>query len=70
MNGRKIGLYFIIALTAIQILIEANPLADYSLEVDKTEARIMFEREITVIGCLLVLTASSSFKYARIIYFD
>ena len=63
-------MYVIMALILCQVAIEANPLADYAFEVDKIEARNMAESEFTILGCLLVLTASSSFKYARIFYFD
>jgi len=53
----------------MRLVLEANPFADYTFELDKTEAYAQIQTELTLAGCLLILTASSSFKYARIIIF-
>ena len=68
--GHRKGLYVIIGLTVLGLALEANPAVDYSFEVDKTEAVRQAKHELAIVGCLLVLAASSSFKYARIVKFS
>ena len=38
LRGRKIGPFLMMLVTLIGITVEANPLADYNFEMDKTEA--------------------------------
>ena len=56
--------------TLLGLTVEANPLADYTLETDRTEAVKQGQSELAMLGCLLILTASSAFKFARIIKFE
>ena len=56
--------------TLIGLTVEANPLADYTFEMDRTEAVKQGQSELAMLSCLLILTASSAFKFARIIKFE
>ena len=59
-----------IMVTLLSQTIEGNPMADYVFEQDRTEAIKQALEEFTIIACLLILSASGSFKYARIIKFS
>ena len=56
--------------TMFALVIEANPFADYTFEIDRSDAIKWGQSELAMLGCLFILTASSSFKFARIIKFS
>ena len=64
------GPYLMIAVTIFGLVIESNPFADYTFEMDRSDAIKWGQSELAMIGCLCILTASSSFRFARIIKFS
>ena len=67
--GQRKGPVMMIIVTMIGLIFEANPLANYTFEQDRTAAIKHTQTELAMVGCLMVLVASSSFRYARIIKF-
>ena len=67
LRGNKLGPYLMILITMIGLVFEANPFADYDFEVDRSEAIKWGQSELAMLGCLCIFTASSAFKFARII---
>ena len=65
--GRRIGPRVMVTISVIGVIFENNPFADFTFELDKTEAKRQAWSELAMIGAMLVFIASSSFKYARVI---